>query len=204
MPRASTKKCIPGLFCMENMTMFLLFLLIVTLIYMYYTNIVKPNLAKTNSTSFSQPVIIAPPQTQNVAPINLVPIPGRNQPMENVYSPPLKKETYGLPINISTQGPEMQYTQLGILTRENSPDDLILPLMGRRNMTSRDKYQYYTMTNSAGNIHTKLPISVKGKSCTSDLGCDEIFNGDVVYVEGYKDTFRATIYENSLYKYIPF
>ena len=204
MPRASTKKCIPGLFCMENMTMFLLFLLIVTLIYMYYTNIVKPNLAKTNSTSFSQPVIIAPPQNQNVAPINLVPIPGRNQPMENVYSPPLKKETYGLPINISTQGPEMQYTQLGILTRENSPDDLILPLMGRRNMTSRDKYQYYTMTNSAGNIHTKLPISVKGKSCTSDLGCDEIFNGDVVYVEGYKDTCRATIYENSLYKYIPF
>lgn len=204
MPRASTKKCIPGLFCMENMTMFLLFLLIVTLIYMYYTNIVKPNLAKTNSTSFSQPVIIAPPQNQNVAPINLVPIPGRNQPMENVYSPPLKKETYGLPINISTQGPEMQYTQLGILTRENSPDDLILPLMGRRNMTSRDKYQYYTMTNSAGNINTKLPISVKGKSCTSDLGCDEVFNGDVVYVEGYKDTFRATIYENSLYKYIPF
>ena len=203
MPRASTKKCIPGLFCMENMTMFLLFLLIVTLIYMYYTNIVKPNLAKTNSTSFSQPVIIAPPQNQNVAPINLVPIPGRNQPMENVYSPPLKKETYGLPINISTQGPEMQYTQLGILTRENSPDDLILPLMGRRNMTSRDKYQYYTMTNSAGNIHTKLPISVKGKSCTSDLGCDEIFNGDVVYVEGYKDTFRATIYENVMYKYIP-
>ena len=124
--------------------------------------------------------------------------------MENVYSPPLKKETYGLPINISTQGPEMQYTQLGILTRENSPDDLILPLMGRRNMTSRDKYQYYTMTNSAGNINTKLPISVKGKSCTSDLGCDEVFNGDVVYVEGYKDTFRATIYENSLYKYIPF
>ena len=98
----------------------------------------------------------------------------------------------------------MQYTQLGILTRENSPDALILPLMGRRNMTSRDKYQYYTMTNSAGNINTKLPISVKGKSCTSDLGCDEVFNGDVVYVEGYKDTFRATIYENSLYKYIPF
>ena len=204
MPRASTKKCIPGLFCMENMTMFLLFLLIVTLIYMYYTNIVKPNLAKNNSTSFSQPVIIAPPQNQNVAPIDLVPIPGRNQPMVNIYSPPLKKETYGLPINISTQGPEMQYTQLGILTRENSPDDLILPLTGRRNMTSRDKYQYYTMTNSAGNINTKLPISVKGKSCTSDLGCDEVFNGDVVYVEGYKDTFRATIYENSLYKYIPF
>ena len=87
---------------------------------------------------------------------------------------------------------------------ENSGDDLILPLMGRRSSNGRDKYQYYTMTNNAGNIHTKLPISVKGRSCTSDLGCDEIFNGDVVYVEGYKDTFRATIYENMLYKYIPY
>ena len=204
MPRVSTKKCIPGLFCMENMTMFLLFLLIIIVIYMYYTNIVKPNLGKNTSTGFTQPVIILPPQNQQVASDNLVPIPSRNQPMENVYSPPLKKENYGLPINVSTRGPEMQYTQLGILTRENSADDLILPLMGRRSATGRDKYQYYTMTNSAGNINTKLPISVKGKSCTSDLGCDELFNGDTVYVEGYKDTFRATIYENVLYKYIPF
>ena len=204
MPRVSTKKCIPGLFCMENMTMFLLFLLIIIVIYMYYTNIVKPNLGKNTSTGFTQPVIILPPQNQQVASDNLVPIPSRNQPMENVYSPPLKKENYGLPINVSTRGPEMQYTQLGILTRENSADDLILPLMGRRSATGRDKYQYYTMTNSAGNINTKLPISVKGKSCTSDLGCDEVFNGDTVYVEGYKDTFRATIYENVLYKYIPF
>lgn len=204
MPRVSSKKCIPGLFCMENMTMFLLFLLIIIVIYMYYTNIVKPNLGKNTSTGFTQPVIILPPQNQQVATDNLVPIPSRNQPMENVYSPPLKKENYGLPINVSTRGPEMQYTQLGILTRENSADDLILPLMGRRSATGRDKYQYYTMTNSAGNINTKLPISVKGKSCTSDLGCDEVFNGDTVYVEGYKDTFRATIYENVLYKYIPF
>ena len=108
-----------------------------------------------------------------------------------------------MPINISTRGPETSYTQVGILTRDNSREDLILPLMGRKSATNREKYQYYSMTNSAGNINTKLPISVKGKSCTSDLGCDEIFNGDTVFVEGYKDTFRATIYENVMYKYIP-
>ena len=96
MPRVSSKKCIPGLFCMENMTMFLLFLLIIIVIYMYYTNIVKPNLGKNTSTGFTQPVIILPPQNQQVATDNLVPIPSRNQPMENVYSPPLKKENYGL------------------------------------------------------------------------------------------------------------
>ena len=91
---------------------------------------------------------------------------------------------------------------MGIVSRENSSDNTILPLMGRRSNSGSSKYQYYTMTNS-GNINTKLPVSLKGKSCTSDLGCDEIFNGDSVYVEGYNDTFRATIYENALYKYIP-
>ena len=203
MPRVLTKKCIPGLFCMENMTMFLLFVLIITVIYMYYTHLVKPNLGKPYSNSFTQPVIIIPPQNTDVAPITLAPISSRTQPLEDIYSPPLKKEGPGLPINISTRGAETSYTQVGILTRENSREDLILPLMGRKSATNRDKYQYYSMTNSAGNINTKLPISVKGKSCTSDLGCDEIFNGDTVFVEGYKDTFRATIYENVMYKYIP-
>lgn len=203
MPRVSTKKCIPGLFCMENMTMFLLFVLIITVIYMYYMNIVKPN-TQSSRTSFGQPVIFMAPPVQDVAPDTLAPVSSRTQPLVNLHSPPLKKEGGVAAINIPTRGPEMEYTQTGILTRENSGDDLILPLMGRRSSNGRDKYQYYTMTNNAGNIHTKLPISVKGRSCTSDLGCDEIFNGDVVYVEGYKDTFRATIYENMLYKYIPY
>jgi len=203
MPRVSTKKCIPGLFCMENMTMFLLFVLIITVIYMYYMNIVKPN-TQSSRTSFGQPVIFMAPPVQDVAPDTLAPVSSRTQPLVNLHSPPLKQEGGVAAINIPTRGPEMEYTQTGILTRENSGDDLILPLMGRRSSNGRDKYQYYTMTNNAGNIHTKLPISVKGRSCTSDLGCDEIFNGDVVYVEGYKDTFRATIYENMLYKYIPY
>jgi hypothetical protein len=203
MPRVSNKKCIPGLFCMENTTMFLLFVLIITVIYMYYTHLVKPTLGKQSNNSYTQPVIIMPPQNMDVAPVTLAPISSRTQPLEDNYSPPLKKEGPGLPINISTRGPETSYTQVGILTRDNSREDLILPLMGRKSATNRDKYQYYSMTNSGGNINTKLPISVKGKSCTSDLGCDEIFNGDTVFVEGYKDTFRATIYENVMYKYIP-
>jgi len=188
---------------MENMTMFLLFVLIITVIYMYYMNIVKPN-TQSSRTSFGQPVIFMAPPVQDVAPDTLAPVSSRTQPLVNLHSPPLKQEGGVAAINIPTRGPEMEYTQTGILTRENSGDDLILPLMGRRSSNGRDKYQYYTMTNNAGNIHTKLPISVKGRSCTSDLGCDEIFNGDVVYVEGYKDTFRATIYENMLYKYIPY
>jgi len=200
------KKCIPGLFCIENMTMFLLFVLLIIVIYMYYSQIVKVN-STTSTFPISQPVVIIPP-IADVAPPALIATSARNDPLHSDYAPPLKIEgggqmSYGVPINIKTRGYEGNYSQLGILTKDSGSDAMILPLMGRRSSSGRDKYQYYTMTNTAGNINTKLPVSVKGRSCTSDMGCDEVYNGDTVYVEGYNETFRATIYENALYSYIP-
>ena len=104
--------------------------------------------------------------------------------------------------NIETRGLPTTYQQVGILNRTNDANDMILPLMGKRTMAGRDKWQYYTVSGS-GNLNTRLPISVNGKNCTGEYGCDEIYNGDVVYVEGYNDTFLATIYENGTFQYIP-
>jgi len=110
----------------------------------------------------------------------------------------------GIPINIETRGTGMAYQQVGILTPNgNNSPDLILPLMGRRLMTGRDKWQYYTMANGSSTIHAKLPVSVNGKSCTGEYGCNDIQNGDTVYVQGYNNVFTATIYENGMFSYIP-
>jgi hypothetical protein len=108
----------------------------------------------------------------------------------------------GIPVNIETRGLGLDYSQLGILTRGNG-GDMILPLMGRRLMSGLDKWQYYTISNT-GNMNTKLPISVKGRSCSGEYGCDSIMNGDMVYVEGYNDTFRVTVYETGKFSYIPY
>ena len=75
--------------------------------------------------------------------------------------------------------------------------------MGRGHMTVRDKGLYYAISNT-GSLHTILSISVNGKGCDSEYGCDPIMQGDSVYVEGYKDTFNATIYENNAFRYIPY
>ena len=110
----------------------------------------------------------------------------------------------GIPVNIETRGLNMEYQQVGILTKQGGMNEnLIVPLMGRRLMSGRDKWQYYTISNT-GQVNTKLPISVNGKSCSGEYGCDEIYNGTNVYVEGYNDTFLATIYENGTFKYIPY
>ena len=50
----------------------------------------------------------------------------------------------------------------------------------------------------------KLPISVNGKSGSDEYGVDELYSNDTVYVEGYDDVFKATIYKNNNYYYSPF
>ncbi len=164
------KKCIPGVLCIENMTLFLLIFIIIVLVYLYQATL-------------NPKVVIVSKDL------------GERENNNMIATPPEKS----MPINVETRGPSPTFSQIGILTK--SEENLILPLMGRRLM--RDKYQYYTFSNT-GNINTKLPVSKNGKSCTGEYGCDELYDGDTVYVEGYRDTFRATIYENSRFNYIPY
>jgi hypothetical protein len=203
------KKCIPGVICIENMTLFLLFVVVIVLAYLYYAyfakvmNMPPPGYVQQYQTTMPSVII----QQAPVAVPTLAPVSTRIQdPLMDPYNPPVKMDpTYvaaGLPINVPTRGFPAAYSQIGILTR-NGRGDLILPLMGRRSINGGSKKQYYTMSNS-GNFSAKLPVSVNGKSCTSEYGCEEISNGDIVYVEGYSDIFRATIYENGLFSYIPF
>ena len=130
--------------------------------------------------------------------------------MFNPLVPPLKDAVFypknssdprGIPININTRGFDTSYKQVGVLTRINGKET-ILPLMGRPLHANHSKWQYYTMTDKSNAI--KLPISYNGKSCTSDYGCNDLYNGDTVYVEGYKDAFKVTMYENNAPSYIPY
>ena len=131
--------------------------------------------------------------------------------LKNPYDAPLKDDRYNLnsapsnsvPINVSTVAVDTEYRQLGILTPlQGSSKDNILPLMGRPLYIRRSKFNYYTISNQHNNV--KLPITVGGRSALSDIGVDELFNGDSVYVEGNNEAFKVTIYENSVQKYLPF
>jgi hypothetical protein len=205
------RKCVPGVFCIENMTLFLLFVIILLLAYFYY-QMSKVGQIQRQTHDASSKIIIIDSATTNPPFINGVST--RNDIFNDPYSPPLKTDGVyfrrdsgdirGIPVNIQTHGTNMSYQQVGILTKSNGPNgQLIMPLMGRKLMTGREKWQYYTMATN-GNMNTKLPVSVNGKSCTSEYGCDSINNGDNVYVEGYNDTFKVTVYENSGFNYIPF
>ena len=115
------------------------------------------------------------------------------------YAPPLIDNR----INIETQGcgsNRCEYHQIGILTTPHKNGNLILPLMGRQIHRRRDKWQFYTMSDSHNSV--KLPIRHKSRMCTSYDGCDSIYTGDAVFVEGYKESFTATIYETNNIPYM--
>ena len=186
-------KCPPGVICIENVSMFMLLLIVFSISYIIYymfkdKNKTQPDTNIYISSQSNQPESIhdpyKPPLKSNLD-----------------FFPQIRQPTMGLPINIATQSVDTNYKQMGILTRGNN-GETILPLMGRPVFTNRDKWQYYTMNDKQNSV--RLPISYQGKSCTSEYGCNSLNNGDNVYVEGYQDVFRVTVYENNTMQYIPF
>jgi len=188
------RRCPKGTICIENMT-FIFLIILITLAIMYYLNNQRYKAAPANIVI--QKTAAPPPAPRFI---------GHPSVLLNPYAPPLRDTTffrssYGIPINIQTRGLNTSYRQVGLLTRINGAET-ILPVMGRPLHVNRNKWQYYTMSDKNNSV--KLPISLKGKSCTNEYGCDCLYNGDSVYVEGYNDSFKVTMYDNDNPQYIPF
>lgn len=212
---SSSFKCLPNMFCVKNTTILFIVILVIIAGYFMYS---KYYIAEKVVT------MQMPQQMPSMSPITqmFVQGSGNSDILENPYAPPLRNDGYFsgisgmsgisgisgiggisgimMPINVRTQGPPINtnYRQVGLLTRINGKET-ILPLMGRPLLKNRDKWQFYTMSDKNNSV--KLPISFKKKSCTGEYGCDNIYNGDTVYVEGYKDAFQATIYDNAVAEY---
>jgi len=214
------KKCPPGVICIENFTSVIFFIILFIVgyfMYVNYKNQSNSNHKQQNNNQnqrpnvYSQEIVLQPNIPYNN--LNLI---ERNDVLLNPYDAPYKDERYlvpkvslipagAVPINVSTNisAVDTNYRQLGIITPLNGTStNNILPLMGRPLFTSRQKWQYYTISNQHNNV--KLPVSVKGRSALTDYGVDEVFSGDTVYVEGYNDAFKVTVYENDTIKYLPF
>lgn len=209
------KKCPPGIICIENYSMFFIIICLMILVYIIYTTVIKQNIVVNNSPS--EKIVIKETNRENNGWFNsFIPsfpytnLPG--DPLINPYNPPLRDERYfipgitasrAIPINISTNvgAVDTAYRQVGILNAINTKGG-VLPLMGRPLFTNRDKWQYYTMSDQNNSV--KLPVVRSGKSCTNEYGCDKLYNGDSVYIEGINEAYKVTIYDNDTIKYLPF
>lgn len=205
-------KCPPGVFCIENMTLlFIVILVIVVLVGMclMYRGENSKNVATTKCT-------VNVSENQDTIRQGLYPRPGfafsniENDVLLNPYQAPLRDNrifpglnnfSSRIPINVPTQSFDTNYRQVGILTRVGSVE-MILPLLGRPLITNRDKWNFYTMSET--NNLLKLPVSHNGRKCMAENGCNDLYTGDIVRVDGYNADFKVTTYENDILRYIPY
>jgi hypothetical protein len=93
------------------------------------------------------------------------------------------------PFNIPTQGIPESYQSMGIV---KTSDGKLLPLYGRRSISSRERYNYYTRTDTYNPI--PIPVHIKGRDCQDQVGCPELYDGDRVKLSALGETGDVTIY----------
>jgi hypothetical protein len=93
------------------------------------------------------------------------------------------------PFNIPTQGIPESYQSMGII---KTPDGKLLPLYGRRSVSSRERYNYYTRTDTYNPI--PIPVIMTGRDCQDQVGCPELYNGDRVKLSATNESGEVTIY----------
>lgn len=93
------------------------------------------------------------------------------------------------------------YQQIGILTaQETDKEPIILPLYGRNIQNRSDRWQYYTATDK--NNMMRLPLYYQGRDCEDDVGCNELYTGDQINIDIYKDrVFTVTVYRKDAPRY---
>ena len=103
-------------------------------------------------------------------------------PVREVRSP----EYRGPPIKKYKPG---HFQQIGILTNETGET---LPIYGREVRNRRDRYHYHTTTQ--GDQVYPIPVSIDGRECTEDIGCLELYGGEMVTVFGKDTPFTVKTY----------
>ena len=220
------KKCPPGFICIENATMIFIIFIICIFLYIIHCNI-NNHFKKRYKDIPRGPYIPPPPPPPPYIQTNIGYIPHPNNAYTNIpgdvllnpYEPPLNDERYlvpnrlfvppgRIPINIDTNPGVVNtnFRQVGLLTphshKKNTENNKMIPLMGRPLFINRDMWQYYTMSDQNNSI--KLPVFVKNRSCMNEYGCNQLYTGDKVFVEGYNQLFKVSIYDGNGTPYIPY
>ena len=100
-----------------------------------------------------------------------------------------------VPINVHTQSVSAPMN-LGVLYNNGNR----LNLFGNRVHNGSDKWNYFTRSND--NISVQLPVMNKGKDCTDEYGCPEIYENDQVSVVGYNGQFKVDLNNARKPKYL--
>jgi len=198
-----SKRCPPGIVCLSPMVgLSLVMAVIILLLGVYFVTVVRDIKPPNIIVEMPQPQPQQEPQPPQIVQMgdryNRAPEPLR----EWATQPDLRGALLprgALPIFQPAAGYPDQFQQMGILTIEGTSQ--ILPLYGRRAGNRSDRYNYYTRTDSYNPI--QLPINYERRDCMDDIGCNELFGGETLKIDGMNSFAKVNIYKYNAPRYIP-
>ena len=119
----------------------------------------------------------------------------------NIYSPPLRNTP---PFSNTSYNGLYGFTQIGILKYHGNNEHAdFLPLFGRPLSTSRNQWQYYTLSNTGSLPGIKLSLrNEKGRNLMDDTGAPELYDDDTVIADGYDKPMQVSLYKQKQLYYI--
>lgn len=200
--------CPPGKLCLDSNTSYIGALSLLVIGYLVYSNLRYENDNKTNEINLIRRDI-----TEKNNHINNLMTENKMFKLENsmashnMYTrratdplvPPLRTPEHTTPINIPTRGYNPQYQQIGVLFSEAG--EKTLPLYGKPTYPGSRKWLYYTGSDQYNSV--KLNVKQNNRNCSSEHGCNEIYDGDKVSVDPYGGEFKVNIYEYDKPRYLP-
>ena len=211
--------CPPGVFCMDFNTVAFAVLLVLlclgTIVYIFQTQEValKPQMPVPVQVQVPVPVPVQVatnvkiPNDPRFSPLSPEQSYETPPDVRDLPSPPISAGLGSIPIHIQTRGYPETFQQIGVLTTAGgsatsaSPTRTILPLFGRKLITNRDRWNYYTRTDGMNPV--QVPVQFKRRNCDQDTGCDEIMDGDSISVPILGQSFTANVYRYSTPRYLP-
>jgi hypothetical protein len=189
--------CPPNTFCFSTEFMMIIIgilSILLVIVYVsrgqpYYQQQSPPVIIRNESASVRVPSVIATERAQAPQPLR--------DWMNGPEFPP-RGGIASIPINIPTQGLPEAFQSIGNL----NADGKMLPLYGRRTgRGSYDRWNYYTRTDTFNPV--PIPLRSKGRDCMDDIGCQEIFSGDTVTLDGTGESGQVRIFRYDGPKYFP-
>ena len=209
--------CPPGVFCMTNGLLLGIVIVLIGVVFAFFY--LRPSLPHMHmSHMYPSPIGTGPQQMSTIATAlsPQMPPPGPTiinvgrggddrytrapQPLRDWMAPPEFPPRGGIasiPINIPTQGLPESFQSVGMMNVNGK----ILPLYGRRTAGSSDRWNYYTRTDTYNPV--PIPVKYKRRDCMDDTGCNELYSGEEVKLEGTGDEGKVTLYKFDGPKYIP-
>jgi len=196
------RRCPPDTFCFSSeflMIIIGILLVIIALGFAFRSQPTQPIIIKTDSgvpaiTTVDNRITRLPQAGDSR--FTMAPQPLRDW-MEGPEYPP-RGGIASIPINIPTQGLPESFQMTGNI----NVDGKMLPLYGRRTMRgSSDRWNYYTRTDTFNPV--PIPLRSKGRDCMDDIGCQEIFSGDTVTLDGTGEQGQVRIFRYDGPKYVP-